>query len=221
MEDVLGHLAARGFQPRVVIDAGANVGLWTRMALRYFREAHYHLVEPQLGCQAALQQLAFDRRELTIHAVAVTEPGTDRVWMVGGEASHDGSGARVCSTGESSEEGVYYPATTLDVLFADTVLASDRPLLKLDLEGHELSALRGGCRLLDAVEVILSEVSFFQINDNKALPVFADCLEFLRGRGFDLYDFAALYPRTRDQRLRMGDALFVRRRSTLLADQSF
>ena len=34
-------------------------------------------------------------------------------------------------------------ATTLDDLFASDIKAADRALLKLDLQGHELLALRG------------------------------------------------------------------------------
>ena len=93
-------------------------------------------------------------------------------------------------------------------------------LLKLDLEGHEAVALRGAARLLAVVEVVVSEVQFFPISDN-GRPVFADMAGLLRGRGFELYDFACLAPRPRDLRLRMGDVVFARRDSSLLADRSW
>jgi hypothetical protein len=66
-------------------------------------------------------------------------------------------------------------------------------------------------------EVIVTEVQFFEINGN-GLPTFADVLAFLRDREFDLYDLAALAPRERDGRLKMGDAVFVSRRSPLVED---
>src|SRR5438132_1225141 len=79
------------------------------------------------------------------------------------------------------------PATTLDALLADRVGAADRVLLKLDLEGYELEALRGAARLLDAVEVIASEVQFYPLDDN-GRACFLDLALALRERGFELHD---------------------------------
>src|ERR1700731_928721 len=36
-----------GFAPRHIIDIGANHGDWTRIAIKYFPNASYTLVEPQ------------------------------------------------------------------------------------------------------------------------------------------------------------------------------
>jgi hypothetical protein len=43
----------------------------------------------------------------------------------------------------------------------------------------------------------------------------------MRDAGFDLYDFAALVARRRDNRLRGGDVIFVRRGSPPLKDDSW
>ncbi len=36
-----------GFDPKHIVDVGANHGSWTREAVQYFPRAHYTLVEPQ------------------------------------------------------------------------------------------------------------------------------------------------------------------------------
>lgn len=36
-----------GFDPKHILDVGANRGNWTRMAINYFPHAYYTLVEPQ------------------------------------------------------------------------------------------------------------------------------------------------------------------------------
>jgi hypothetical protein len=92
--------------------------------------------------------------------------------------------------------------------------------LKLDLEGQELNAFRGATALLRIVEVILTEVRFYDVN-HAGSPTFADILEFLRGSGFELYDFGSLLPRVRDGRLHIGDAIFVRSDSELRKDVSW
>ena len=61
-----------------------------------------------------------------------------------------------------------------------------------------------------SVEAIVTEVRFFDIEHN-GFPVFADVVAFLREHEFELYDIVALASRPSDGRLRMGDAVFVRR----------
>jgi len=138
----------------------------------------------------------------------VTEPGIGSVRMCGAGST----GAWVANPGEHTP--------TLDELLADRVSAQDRALLKLDLECHEVTALTGASRLLKAVEVVLTEVQFYPANDN-GRPTFSDVLAFLRERGFEIYDIACLSQRPRDMRLRMGDVVFVRNDSQLLADRSW
>jgi hypothetical protein len=140
--------------------------------------------------------------------------------MIGGGEKGGGTGAWVARPGEVASGEVECPATMLDALLADRVARADRALLKLDLEGHEVPALQGASRLLQAVEVVLTELQFYEINDNGRL-IFADVLNFLRERGFELYDFACLSQRPRGMRLRMGDVVFVRRDSPLLTDRSW
>jgi FkbM family methyltransferase len=217
MRDTLTLLGRRGFAPKVVIDCGANVGQWSRLALSVFPEAAFHLIEPQPACAAPLRELAREARRARVHTVAVTEPGVALVRMIGGGDTGGGTGAWVARPGEAAIGEVVCPATTLDELLAAEVASGERSLLKLDLEGHEVPALRGAARLLGVVEVVLTEFQFFEINGN-GRPTFGGLLRALNGQGFDLYDFACLSPRPRDQRVRMGDAVFVQRGSPLLAD---
>ena len=196
------------------------MGAWTRMVHPIFPTAEFHLIEPQPACAEALQDLVRRMPRLTFHSVAVTEPGITLVRMIGGGEKGGGTGAWVARPGEMAPGEVECPATTLDALLADRIARADRALLKLDLEGHEVPALQGASRLLQAVEVVLTELQFYEINDN-GRPIFADLLNLLRERGFELYDFACLSQRPRDMRLRVGDVVFVRRDSPLLIDRSW
>jgi FkbM family methyltransferase len=219
MDETLELLHRRGFEPRVVLDGGANVGQWARMALAVFPESRIHLIEPQPSCRRSLDRLAASWPAARVHPVALSEPGRHRLSFTGG-AEHGGTGVHVLIPTETDVE-LECSATTLDELFAATVSRADRPLLKLDLEGHELAALRGATRLLDAIEIAIVEVQLYDINDSGVIPIFRDIYDFLAHRGFDLYDIASTGWRPRDMRLHMFDPVFVRTDSPLYADHSW
>lgn len=218
MEHTLRLMADRGFSPAEIIDAGANVGAWTLMARAIFPDATIHMIEPQAGCAPSLELLAKDSPGVRFHRVAVTRPGRRRVAMAGGDDSQSGTGAWVVDEGEESPTDPQCDATTIDELFGDRLRTPI--LLKLDLEGHELAALEGATSLLPRVDVVLTEVSFFDVNDTGRL-LLGDLLIFLRARGFELYDIASLSGRPRDSRLRQADAVFVRRDSSLFGDRTW
>ena len=218
MSDALELLRLRGFQPRVIIDGGANIGEWAEMALDIFPGAAIHLVEPQPACRPQLERLAHNREAATVHAVALSQPGRTSLAFTGGAAG-GGTGVHVLTARETEVE-LDAAATTLDELFAARISRADRPLLKLDLEGHELDALRGAVAVFKAVEVIVIEARLYDINNN-GLPVFRDLFQLLDRAGFELYDVASIGWRRRDMRMHMLDAVFVRADSALAADRSW
>jgi len=219
MEDALRLLHRSGFRPRIVIDCGANCGQWFGVASRVFADAEFHLIEPQSYCWPALERASASHGRTHLHRTVVTAPGRTLVGMARGGAEGS-TGAFVVSPDEATPADVESPATTLDRLLAARVAAGDRALLKLDIEGHELPALEGASDLLERVEVVVSEVRFFDINRH-GRPQFGEVAAFLEARGFALFDFAALGSRARDLRLRIGDAIFVRRDSPLEQDVSW
>jgi hypothetical protein len=99
---------------------------------------------------------------------------------------------------ERLPEETIVKASNLDPLLASKIEAG--ALLKLDLQGHEIPALRGATQLLDKVEVVIIEASFYQVNDNQR-PVFADLYSLLVESAFELYDIATLVGRAGDNRL--------------------
>jgi len=216
MADALELLRMSGFRPDVVVDVGANRGTWATLAHATFPEAAFHLVEPQPGCLPSLRAFAAAKRNAQIHATAVTAPGITRISMTGGGATGDGTGNFIPSGASVADaDTVTYPATTLDQLLANTTPASI--LLKLDVEGHELPVLEGGRAMLQHTDVVIAEFWLFRIFGQQ-MTVFSELLQWFEAADFELYDFASLNGRRRDQRLRSGYAIFVRRGSALLRD---
>jgi FkbM family methyltransferase len=216
MDAALEMLAARSYTPRIVIDGGANRGQWFGVASRIFPGAAFHVIEPQDSCWPYLERAARARGRTTVHRTAITSPGIHTVRMHrGGDPGN--TGAFVFAESEGHAVDLQAPASTLDALLAATMTPDDRVLLKLDVEGHEMEALRGATALLDLVEVLVCEVRFFDIN-RSGRPQFGDVIAFLDARGFAVYDIDMLASRPRDRRLRIGDVIFVRRGSPLAED---
>ena len=216
MEAALRQLHQAGYRPRIVIDCGSNRGQWFGIASSVFTESEFHLIEAQSECWPALDDAARRRGRTSVHRTAVTDPGVTSVRMHRGGAEVS-TGAFVMTNSEPFDVDVHTPATTLDALLEARVQAADRALLKLDIEGHEVAALRGAERLLERVEVLVTEVRFFDVNSS-GRPVFGEVLAFLEARGFALFDLASLSSRLRDQRLWLGDAIFIKGGSALGAD---
>lgn len=214
MHDALRLLRRQGYDPQVIVDIGANIGTWTDLACSVFDAREHHLVEPQQVCHAALAR--FRPPRFTVHKLALTSVGVDSVLIVVGGPASGCSGAFV-TTRDTGEPGARCPAATLDGLLADRIDPADRALLKLDVEAHELTVLGAGSRVLAAAEVVVMEFQVYPI-ENNGLPVLPDVIAFMVERNFCLYDVAALHSRPRDRRLRVGDVVFVHRRSPLVAD---
>lgn len=215
IESSLESLKARGFSPQIIIDGGANVGSFSAFALKLFPQAEVHAVEPQPGCQSRLEKLRIESAgRVIIHPVALCGPEQD------GQILHMATDAHSLSTGahvalESDQaRTISVPCSTIDKLLANNI-ATRVSLLKLDLQGYELNALRGATSVLEKTDVILTEVSFFA---QAYEPPISELMAFLAERGFELYDVASLYARPRDDRPRQGDLVFVRKSAPIAAD---
>ncbi|MEJ0067174.1 MAG: FkbM family methyltransferase [Caulobacteraceae bacterium] len=192
-----------------MVDGGANVG-------DLFPTATIDLVEPQPACRDALERLARDRR-FRLHAVAL---GAENAFIsLAIDPGGVTTGAHVLPDIDGpGAERVSVPVARLDTLLGSEMKIEERTFLKLDLQGWELEALKGADGVIDRMEAILLEVSFFA---QAYEPTIEMLVRFLDERGFSLYDIAALGARRRDNRAHQGDFLFVRRDSPLMADRAW
>jgi FkbM family methyltransferase len=208
----LRHLSRLGYEPKRIIDGGAHLGWFALEASAIFPTATVHMIDPQPACRAPLEALAAERSFL-FHPFALSAaPGIAP--MICDDVPATGAQLKGPSTIYSGET-VDVEATTLDILFSSISKPSDRTLLKLDLQGHELVALEGASQILEFVEVAIVEVSFIGHRHDVTMP---GIMEFFFRNGFDLFDIASLSGRPRDNRLREGDLIFVRYGSPISAD---
>ncbi|MFZ0846975.1 MAG: FkbM family methyltransferase [Pseudolabrys sp.] len=204
----LRNMKGRGYRPSIVIDGGAHLGMFSLAAAKTFPDAKYHLIEPQEPCLGPLRKLCA-KNHFVLHEFALSDQlGTVKFL----KTVTPSTGAYVNPI-YPGDEVITVPATTLDALFVDQITEDMRALLKLDIQGQELAALKGGMKMLQSIEVVLIEVMFLPFG-----PSIASIVAFFEENGFELYDIASLSGRMRDNRLAGGDLIFARRNGGLMAD---
>jgi FkbM family methyltransferase len=129
----------------VALDVGAWFGPWTHWLAR--RVEHVHAFEPNPDVATVLRSTV--RRNVTVHQLAVSDAG--------GTASLSLSGKGLGAEGRSSLQGlpdatrhVEVPRAPLDSFDLERVR-----FVKIDVEGHELAALRGAHHMLERWHPVL------------------------------------------------------------------
>ena len=94
----------------------------------------------------------------------------------------------------------------VDQVRLDGILDQDIDVLKLDLQGYELDALKGCEKLLPRIKAITTEVEFVPLYEGQ--PLFADIDIYLRARGFRFLNLYELWTHP-DGQLTAGDAIYL------------
>ncbi|MEO0461134.1 MAG: FkbM family methyltransferase [Myxococcota bacterium] len=104
-------------------------------------------------------------------------------------------------------EVIEVPCTTLDRFFPNTDELG-RFVLKLDVQGAEMSVLEGGLNTLSACSGVLIELSLVPLYEGQ--PLASDLDSFLRSEGFSAWDIIPFYRAPESGRLLQYDAIYFR-----------
>jgi FkbM family methyltransferase len=176
----------RSLNCRTVVDIGANRGQFALVARSSFPGATIISFEP-LSAPASLFRRVFSGDDsVKMHELAIGPESTNTTMHVSGR---DDSSSLLPI---SSLQEEMFPGTsevdTADVRVAplDAVIVAEDlvgpSLLKLDVQGFELEALRGCEPLLTEFQWVYCECSFVELYSGQRLA--ADIIEWLSDRGF-------------------------------------
>jgi FkbM family methyltransferase len=202
----------RGFPIRAVVDGGAYIGTIARRMAELFPDALVYAFEPQQSSLLQLRELSSGNSRVRPMPVALgAESG--RGWLNIGQLPYTSSLLPRPQAGAR-----YYPEDAdltgvedVRVVALDDFAASENvtsiDVIKLDVQGYELEALRGADRLLrEGVKLVYAEVSFVPLYERACL--FHDLAAFLHTRGLSLYRLYDLHHADNGQ-LVYGDATFL------------
>jgi FkbM family methyltransferase len=177
-----------GLDCRTVVDIGANRGQFALVSRRCFPTARVISFEPLPVPAAKFRTVFSDDTQVTLHEAAIGP-------MSGNTAIHvsrrDDSSSLLPITAtqaalfpETAEvaTAVIRVATLREFISASDIQAP--ALLKLDVQGYELEALRGCEDLLGLFAYVYAECSFIELYSGQALA--DEVIDWLRERGFKL-----------------------------------
>jgi FkbM family methyltransferase len=215
LPDVLGHLKARGVAPGTVIDVGVAAG--TPELYDAFPAVPLLLVEPLAEHEGHLRAITAARPGSSyVLAAAGPEPGALEITVHRVLACSSVLGDRDPGGEPGTRRTV--PVVTRDDLVAERGLPGPF-VLKVDVEGAELQVLAGARETLARTDVVLLEVSFFQLVAGGAEV--AEVVAWMRDAGFSPYDIYHGHLRPLDGALAQVDMAFVRTDGPLRADHRY
>lgn len=196
------------FKPKLIVDVGANVGLWSQQAIKLFPTASIICIEPVPAAYANLCERFKNENGTTCFQIALGEKdGTVQMTFNGASAMN-----RIVSPeswGARSQHVEVKLRTLDDFLKGEGVNRVN--LLKIDAEGYDLKVLQGASETLsgDKIDVIYIEAGTLDPPDVQ-VPLFEIQNELSR-HGFSLFGiYEQVHEmKTKSPRLRRINAAFI------------
>jgi FkbM family methyltransferase len=205
----------KNFEINTVLDVGANVGDFAKLAREVFPSATIYSFEPLPDCFAVLRAaLPGDENFFPIECGIGREKGTLDFYR-----SYHSPSSSFLKMEEFHKEAFPYTSDgqapeplkinvqTLDDSLSDKDLKNNI-LLKIDVQGFELEAIAGGSQTLSRSKVVIIEMSFAHLYEGQ--PLFHDVYEAMYGHGYRFRGSLAqmLHPDTGE--IVQTDAIFVK-----------
>ncbi len=213
MNLILEDLKARGLNCKSILDIGANETQWSRMAKKVFPSSHFYLIEPQSEMKESLEKFCQDfknSKHFLNGAGAKNETLKLTIW-------DDLAGSSFLPEhNEGLKENNIQ--RDIEIITIDELISSSKiiipELIKIDIQGYELEALKGAKKTFGHTEVYILEVSLFSFN-MPGMPLFSDVINFMLEHDYVIYDFAGFLRRPLDGALAQCDICFVKKNGFL------
>lgn len=215
LEDILD----RGVNFKYILDVGANLGEWTRMAKEVFPDSVIYMIEPLSEMESNLKKICEEFPGTKYFPNGAGSKIENHVMTTWGD---DLAGAN-CLVVEneylkSINKQRIIPIITIDSLIEKGEIEIPE-LAKLDIQGYELEALKGATKLFGKTEVFILEASLFEFTSGN--PILSEVIIFMAEKGYEIYDLPGFLRRPYDGALAQIDVCFAKRDGILRASNSW
>jgi FkbM family methyltransferase len=211
MAPCLEGLVARGFRPNFVLDIGAATGEWTRLALRYWPEAQYFLMEPLEERRNRLAELSKEHSNVRF---ALSAAGASSCELPIGIVPNDLDGSSFLYSDISRLVSV---KAIDDLLLSGEV--KQPQFIKIDVQGYERNVLEGAEQTMLNCPLILLESQFFPFEPSMWLM--HELIARMVYKGFRPYEVVDVLRRPYDGAMGQCDILFVRESHWLVSNNAW
>jgi FkbM family methyltransferase len=200
-----------GINCKTVVDIGANRGQFALTARRCMPQARVFSFEPLADAAAKFRSVFAGDPQVTFHEAAIGPVSRDATLHVS-RRDDSSSLLPITATQVALFPGTMEAATAVVRVgplreFVSAADIQNPALLKLDVQGYELEALRGCEEMLDRFAYVYAECSFVELYAGEALA--DEVIAWLRERGFKLQGVHNM-SYDRGGRAIQGDFLFAR-----------
>lgn len=225
----------------IIFDVGANVGSTLKEFKTWWPDAVVHCFEPQQECWGSLESCAnqFTDTEAIINKCAVGSIPNDEAVFYSHDITSGQSGFNKVNTqsldsvhlhelSEVGDDSVKEYEDTLNhersvkIIRADEYMGSSNvnhiDLLKIDTQGFEPEVLEGFGDKLRDVDVIITELMFYDYYERSLS--FSDIEKFLLPAGFHLYDINHIAKNPMNGRTDWVDVIYVNDRLRTGSDRA-
>ena len=194
---------------KVIYDIGANVGTWSILSKAIFPKAKVFAFEP---LQPHIEEFYNNTKDLENIILYPYALGSKKEMSKINISSFSDSSSLLPSTQLLNEtynistiDAIEIQVLRLDDLFDETSILIQPDLIKLDIQGYELEALKGAEKILKKTKYIIMEVSFLEYY--KGQPLFEEVIVYMNKQNFKVKAFGQNTPI--GQNLTQIDILFA------------
>jgi len=176
------------FQPKHIVDVGANHGTWTREALLHFPDAYYTLLEPQEWLKESFKDILDSNPKVRFHAVGAGQKKGSFLFTI---VDRDDSCSFRYTKEEALEAGfkqLEIPVVTLNELLLENKMPVP-DIIKIDAEGLDIEVLKGADSFFGKTEIFMVESGIVNKTLNNNL---FSLVNFMDENGYRLFEITDL-----------------------------
>jgi FkbM family methyltransferase len=206
----LKNLVKVGYVPRMVLDIGAYEGYWTEDFLSVFPDARILMFEAQESKRQILSRVLRENSNVELEIALLSSKDDELV-----QFEMDETNSRIEKVSQVSSHKTSKTKTLTSIFERNKYPLPD--FVKIDIQGHEIEAMKGGEQIIRNAEFVLLECTVLDLGNNP--PMINEVFNYMDALNFQLYDISQFMRRPSDKALFQIDALFIKKDSQFISSR--